>query len=113
MGYERETGVMPLIYLYSCKCPPAFHGPECQQTQHTFRGHGYAWFPPIKPCFESRISLDFITEMPVGLLLYNGPVAHVKPGEVEDFIALGEIFTLLFPIWVGDPKALLLGSILL
>ncbi|KAJ7337971.1 hypothetical protein JRQ81_010497 [Phrynocephalus forsythii] len=73
---------------YSCKCPPAFHGPECQQTQHTFRGHGYAWFPPIKPCFESRISLDIITEVEDGLLLYNGPVAHVKPGEKEDFIAL-------------------------
>ncbi|XP_060100312.1 neural-cadherin-like [Heteronotia binoei] len=73
---------------YSCKCPVAFHGPECQQTQHTFRGHGYAWFPPLKPCFESRISVDFITEVADGLLLYNGPVAHVKPGEAEDFIAL-------------------------
>ncbi|KAH0617555.1 hypothetical protein JD844_015936 [Phrynosoma platyrhinos] len=73
---------------YSCKCPNAFHGPECQQTQHTFRGHGYAWFPPIKPCFQSRISLDFITEVADGLLLYNGPVARVKPEEEEDFIAL-------------------------
>nr|XP_060628736.1 neural-cadherin-like [Anolis sagrei ordinatus] len=73
---------------YSCKCPNTFHGPECQQTQHTFQGHGYAWFPPIKPCFQSRISLDFITEVADGLLLYNGPVARVKPGEVEDFIAL-------------------------
>ncbi|KAJ6663946.1 hypothetical protein lerEdw1_008900 [Lerista edwardsae] len=73
---------------YSCKCPVAFHGPECQQTQHTFRGRGYAWFPAIKPCFQSRISLDFITEVASGLLLYNGPVARVKPGEAEDFIAL-------------------------
>ncbi|XP_054841872.1 neural-cadherin-like [Eublepharis macularius] len=73
---------------YSCKCPVAFHGPECQQTQRTFRGRGYAWFPPLKPCFESRISVDFITEMADGLLLYNGPVAHVKSGETEDFIAL-------------------------
>ncbi|XP_044280259.1 neural-cadherin-like [Varanus komodoensis] len=73
---------------YSCKCPVAFHGPECQQTQHTFRGHGYAWFPPIKPCFQSRISLEFITDVTDGLLLYNGPVVHVKPGELEDFIAL-------------------------
>uniref|UniRef100_A0A8D0DKZ2 Neural-cadherin-like n=1 Tax=Salvator merianae TaxID=96440 RepID=A0A8D0DKZ2_SALMN len=73
---------------YSCRCPTAFHGPECQQTQHTFRGHGYAWFPTIKPCFQTRISLDFITDVTDGLLLYNGPVAHVKPGETEDFIAL-------------------------
>uniref|UniRef100_A0A8D0HKE9 Neural-cadherin n=1 Tax=Sphenodon punctatus TaxID=8508 RepID=A0A8D0HKE9_SPHPU len=73
---------------YRCKCPVTFHGPECQQTQHTFRGHGYAWLPPIKPCFESRISLDFITEVADGLLFYNGPVAHMEPGELEDFIAL-------------------------
>ncbi|CAM5089054.1 unnamed protein product [Eretmochelys imbricata] len=73
---------------YSCKCPATFDGPECQQTKRTFRGHGYAWFPPIKPCFESRISLEFITDVADGLLLYNGPLAHVHPGEVEDFIAL-------------------------
>ncbi|KAG6933677.1 Cadherin-N [Chelydra serpentina] len=73
---------------YSCKCPATFDGPECQQTKRTFRGHGYAWFPPIKTCFESRISLEFITEVADGLLLYNGPVARVHPGEVEDFIAL-------------------------
>ncbi|XP_006274014.3 neural-cadherin [Alligator mississippiensis] len=73
---------------YRCKCPPNFHGPECQQTKHTFRGHGYAWFPPIKPCFDSRISLEFITEVADGLLLYNGPVANVQSGEMEDFIAL-------------------------
>ncbi|XP_074841792.1 neural-cadherin-like [Carettochelys insculpta] len=73
---------------YSCKCPATFDGPECQQMKRTFRGHGYAWFPPIKPCFESRISLEFITEVPDGLLLYNGPVARIHPGEVEDFIAL-------------------------
>ncbi|XP_053251573.1 neural-cadherin-like isoform X2 [Podarcis raffonei] len=73
---------------YSCKCPMAFHGPECQQTQHTFRGHGYAWFPTLKPCFQSRISLDFITEAANGLLLYNGPMTRLKPGEAEDFIAL-------------------------
>uniref|UniRef100_A0A8C3FEP6 Neural-cadherin n=1 Tax=Chrysemys picta bellii TaxID=8478 RepID=A0A8C3FEP6_CHRPI len=73
---------------YSCKCPATFDGPDCQQTKRTFRGHGYAWFPPIKPCFESRISLEFITEVADGLLLYNGPVARSHPGEVEDFIAL-------------------------
>ncbi|MGH0160427.1 UNVERIFIED_CONTAM: hypothetical protein FKN15_039322 [Acipenser sinensis] len=73
---------------YRCKCSPLFDGPECQQMKHTFRGHGYAWFPPIKPCFESHISLEFITESANGLLLYNGPVAQSQPGEREDFIAL-------------------------
>ncbi|NXK44512.1 CADN protein, partial [Chauna torquata] len=73
---------------YRCKCSANFHGPDCQQTKHSFRGHGYAWFPPLKPCFESRISLEFITEVTDGLLLYHGPVAQGQPGELKDFIAL-------------------------
>ncbi|XP_071890555.1 neural-cadherin isoform X2 [Anas platyrhynchos] len=73
---------------YRCKCSPNFHGPDCQQTKHSFRGRGYAWFPPLKPCFESRISLEFITEVPDGLLLYQGPVAREQPGELKDFMAL-------------------------
>ncbi|KFQ07158.1 Neural-cadherin, partial [Leptosomus discolor] len=73
---------------YRCKCPANFHGPDCQQTKHSFRGNGYAWFPPLKPCFESRISLEFITEVADGLLLYHGPVARGQPGEREDFLAL-------------------------
>uniref|UniRef100_A0A8C9RT17 Si:dkey-22o22.2 n=1 Tax=Scleropages formosus TaxID=113540 RepID=A0A8C9RT17_SCLFO len=73
---------------YRCQCPPMFDGPECQQTKHTFRGHGYAWFPPLKPCFQSRISLEFITESPDGLLFYNGPLGVPQAGDPEDFIAL-------------------------
>uniref|UniRef100_F6UJH5 Uncharacterized protein n=1 Tax=Ornithorhynchus anatinus TaxID=9258 RepID=F6UJH5_ORNAN len=73
---------------FRCRCPVGFRGPECQQTQRTFRGVGYAWFPRIKPCSENHISLEFITEERDALLLYNGPVAEVQPGEAEDFIAL-------------------------
>ncbi|XP_030639003.1 neural-cadherin [Chanos chanos] len=73
---------------YRCKCPPMFDGPTCQQTKHSFQGHGYAWFPPIKPCFQSHISLEFITELANGLLLYNGPLGVPQPGDREDFIAL-------------------------
>ncbi|XP_046766540.1 cHz-cadherin isoform X3 [Gallus gallus] len=73
---------------YRCRCSANFHGPDCQQTKHSFKGHGYAWFPPLKPCFESRISLEFITEVADGLLLYQGPVARGQPGQLEDFIAL-------------------------
>ncbi|XP_053349522.1 neural-cadherin [Clarias gariepinus] len=72
---------------YRCQCPPLFDGPECQQTKHTFLGDGYAWFPPIKPCFRSHISLEFITESDDGLLLYNGPVGALQHGDKEDFIA--------------------------
>uniref|UniRef100_A0A8C7LXV5 Si:dkey-22o22.2 n=1 Tax=Oncorhynchus kisutch TaxID=8019 RepID=A0A8C7LXV5_ONCKI len=73
---------------YRCKCPPMFDGPECQQTKHTFRGQGYAWFPPIRLCFQSHISLEFITESANGLLLYNGPLGPAQAGEQEDYIAL-------------------------
>uniref|UniRef100_A0A8D2N3X2 Neural-cadherin-like n=1 Tax=Zonotrichia albicollis TaxID=44394 RepID=A0A8D2N3X2_ZONAL len=73
---------------YRCKCAANFHGPDCQQTKHSFRGHGYAWFPPLQPCFESRISLEFITEVADGLLLYHGPAAQGQPGEQENFLAL-------------------------
>ncbi|XP_036390924.1 neural-cadherin-like [Megalops cyprinoides] len=73
---------------YRCQCPPQFEGPECQQTKHSFHGDGYAWFPPIRPCFESHLSLEFITEVADGLLLYSGPVAQLQPWDPEDFMAI-------------------------
>ncbi|XP_022617734.1 neural-cadherin-like [Seriola dumerili] len=73
---------------YRCKCPPMFDGPECQQTKHSFGGQGYAWFPPIMPCFQSHISLEFLAESANGLLLYNGPLGPAHSGEQEDFIAV-------------------------
>ncbi|KAM6967601.1 LOW QUALITY PROTEIN: neural-cadherin [Aplochiton taeniatus] len=73
---------------YRCKCPPMFDGPECQQTKHTFQGQGYAWFPPIRPCFQSHISVEFLAESTNGLLFYNGPMGPAYSGEQEDFIAL-------------------------
>nr|XP_061812727.1 neural-cadherin-like [Nerophis lumbriciformis] len=73
---------------YSCKCPPMFNGPECQQTKHSFGGRGYAWFPPVRPCFQSHISLEFLTESPDGLLLYDGPLGTAQPGEPNDFLSV-------------------------
>lgn len=71
-----------------------FDGPECQQTKHSFGGQGYAWFPPIMPCFQSHISLEFLAESANGLLLYNGPLGPAQPGGREDFIAVGELTTI-------------------
>ncbi|KAM9851671.1 neural-cadherin [Aulostomus maculatus] len=73
---------------YRCKCPPMYDGPECQQTKHSFGGRGYAWFPPIRPCFQSHISLEFLAESANGLLLYNGPLGAARAGEQEDFISV-------------------------
>ncbi|XP_053257900.1 neural-cadherin-like [Podarcis raffonei] len=73
---------------YRCHCSASFHGPDCQQTKHSFHGNGYAWFRPIRPCFESSLSLEFITDVPDGLLLYNGPLSDSGPGNSENFIAI-------------------------
>ncbi|KAJ4938170.1 hypothetical protein JOQ06_002796, partial [Pogonophryne albipinna] len=73
---------------YRCHCPPQLEGPDCQQTRLSFLGNGYAWFPPIRPCFDSHLSLEFMTEKDDGLLLYAGPLATLLPGEEEDYMAI-------------------------
>uniref|UniRef100_A0ABM5ETP5 Neural-cadherin-like n=1 Tax=Pogona vitticeps TaxID=103695 RepID=A0ABM5ETP5_9SAUR len=73
---------------YRCKCFASFHGPDCQQTKRSFHGNGYAWFRPIRPCFESSLSLEFITDVPDGLLLYNGLLSDSVSGISENFIAI-------------------------
>ncbi|XP_056138216.1 neural-cadherin-like [Lampris incognitus] len=73
---------------YRCRCPPQFDGPECQQTRLSFHGNGYAWFPPIRPCFDSHLSVEFMAEEDDGLLLYAGPLATLLPGDSEDYMAI-------------------------
>ena len=78
-----------LFFLPRCQCPAQFEGPECQQNKHSFHGNGYAWFPPMMPCYESHVSLEFITDMADGLLLYSGPLAQLQVWDQEDFMAIG------------------------
>uniref|UniRef100_A0AAZ1X942 Uncharacterized protein n=2 Tax=Oreochromis aureus TaxID=47969 RepID=A0AAZ1X942_OREAU len=73
---------------YRCQCPPQLEGPDCQQMRVSFLGNGYAWFPPIRPCFDSHLSLEFMTEEDDGLLLYAGPMATLMPGDSEDYMAI-------------------------
>uniref|UniRef100_A0A1A8SAM0 Uncharacterized protein n=1 Tax=Nothobranchius rachovii TaxID=451742 RepID=A0A1A8SAM0_9TELE len=73
---------------YRCQCPAQFEGPECQQNKHSFHGNGYAWFPPMTPCFDSHVSLEFITDVADGLLLYSGPLAQLQTWDHEDFMAM-------------------------
>uniref|UniRef100_A0A671TFB6 Neural-cadherin-like n=1 Tax=Sparus aurata TaxID=8175 RepID=A0A671TFB6_SPAAU len=73
---------------YRCHCPPQLDGPDCQQTRLSFLGNGYAWFPPIRPCFDSHLSLEFMTDEDDGLLLYAGPLATLQSGEAEDYMAI-------------------------
>lgn len=76
-----------------------FDGPECQQTKRSFGGGGYAWLPPIMPCFQSHISLEFLAQAADGLLLYNGPLSSAHPGEPEDFIAIGRFHRMCWWAW--------------
>lgn len=41
------------------------------------------------PCFESHVSLEFITDVADGLLLYSGPLAQLQTWDHEDFMAIG------------------------
>ncbi|KAF3686954.1 Neural-cadherin Cadherin-N [Channa argus] len=87
----KFPSVLFILSLYSrmrCQCPAQFEGPECQQSKHSFHGNGYAWFPPMTPCFESHVSLEFITDVVDGLLLYSGPLAQLQAWDHEDFMAI-------------------------
>lgn len=92
----ERWGILTYLFClchFRCLCPASFHGPDCQQTKHSFHGNGYAWFRPIRPCFESSLSLEFITAVPDGLLLYSGPLSNPEPGNTENFIAIGNAAT--------------------
>ncbi|PSN41764.1 Neural-cadherin [Blattella germanica] len=77
-------------YGLSCSCPSGYNGPRCQQTARSFRGSGWAWYPPLDMCDNSHLSLEFITRKADGMLLYNGPIVPPETDEllVSDFISL-------------------------
>ncbi|XP_066902324.1 neural-cadherin isoform X6 [Halyomorpha halys] len=77
-------------YGLSCNCPNGYTGPRCQQTSRSFRGSGWAWYPPLEMCDNSHLSLEFITRKPDGQLIYNGPIVSPEPEEImiSDFISL-------------------------
>uniref|UniRef100_A0A6B2E6C1 Putative cadherin egf lag seven-pass g-type receptor n=1 Tax=Phlebotomus kandelakii TaxID=1109342 RepID=A0A6B2E6C1_9DIPT len=74
----------------TCTCPTGYTGPRCQQTTRSFRGNGWAWYPPLAMCDSSHLSLEFITRKSDGLLIYNGPIVPPERDEllISDFIAL-------------------------
>ncbi|KAL5279010.1 hmr-1.2 family protein [Megaselia abdita] len=73
-----------------CSCPAGYTGPRCQQTTRSFRGNGWAWYPPLEMCDNSHMSLEFATRKPDGLILYNGPIVPPERDEmlVSDFVSL-------------------------
>ncbi|XP_077867293.1 neural-cadherin-like, partial [Saccoglossus kowalevskii] len=73
---------------YVCECSTEFEGPNCEDVKRSFSGNGYAWYETLQQCEVTRTSLEFITESPNGILLYNGPMTEVRDYEPDDYIAL-------------------------
>jgi len=72
-----------------CACLEGFEGPRCQQTQISFNGRGWAWYPPLDQCLHSHTSLEIITSHDDGLILYFGPLDDESDnGRAEDFLLL-------------------------
>lgn len=70
-------------YSLSCSCPAGYNGPRCQQTSRSFRGNGWAWYPPLEMCDKSHLHFEFITRKSDGLLIYNGPIVPPEAEEVS------------------------------
>ncbi|XP_013408639.1 neural-cadherin isoform X2 [Lingula anatina] len=74
---------------YTCRCPAGFDGPRCQQRRHSFSGNGWAWYPSLSQCEDSKTSIEFLTEKADGLILYNGPFTQQTGVDaVTDFISI-------------------------
>lgn len=55
-------------------CPDGFDGPRCELISIGFYGDGWALYPSLDACEESKLSLDVRPERADGLIFYIGPV---------------------------------------
>lgn len=76
---------------FTCTCPEGYEGPRCQNTKISLDGQSWAWFESLgtSQCSNFRLSFEFITTTPNGLILYNGPMSNLAeaPG-LRDFISV-------------------------
>lgn len=77
-------------YGIRCDCLPNYSGPRCQLTTRSFRGNGWAWYPPLDTCDQSHLSVEFVTLKPDGVLVYNGPITSPPANTTitSDFIVV-------------------------
>ncbi|CAN2389345.1 Cadherin cytoplasmic region [Pristimantis euphronides] len=71
-----------------CRCASQFYGPLCQLTLRSFLGDGFASFPPIRFCSENHLSIEFISDEPVGIVLYSGPLSSPPLGNSDFSISI-------------------------
>lgn len=75
-------------YANTCECPPHFEGPNCEQISVGFAGNGWALYPPMDPCENTKIYLELKPETTDGLVMYIGPMSYNQRLPVQDFLAL-------------------------
>lgn len=74
--------------VVSCHCPEGFDGPRCQVLRQSFDGTGYALYRQLEQCEQSRTSIEVLTTKADSLVMYNGPVSELQPGDPKDFLLL-------------------------
>lgn len=57
-----------------CVCPDGFDGPRCELLGIGFLGEGWALYPSLHACEESRLSFDLRPDKGEGLVFYIGPM---------------------------------------
>lgn len=71
-----------------CVCPDGYDGPRCELLGIGFVGEGWALYPPLHACEESRLSFDLRPDKGDGLVFYIGPTRKKNYMGVQDFMAL-------------------------
>ncbi|KAK4871852.1 hypothetical protein RN001_015976 [Aquatica leii] len=61
---------------------------ECHLMSVTFRGNGWALYPPFEACNNSEIRLEILPQYNTGLIFYMGPYSTSPEPIVRDFISL-------------------------
>ncbi|XP_067631641.1 DE-cadherin isoform X2 [Eurosta solidaginis] len=71
-----------------CDCIDGFTGPHCELVSVGFYGNGYAFYEPISPCDNTKISLEIAPQADQGLIMYLGPLNYNPLLPLTDFLAL-------------------------
>lgn len=72
----------------TCECIDGFTGPNCELVAIGFYGHGYAMYPPVSACDNTKIAMELSPNMENGLVMYIGPMNYNEHLPLSDFLSL-------------------------